>query len=131
MTNLLSDAGSGAEKMLRGMGVDALLSLLVSMIALVTIVFALQTTVSLRSHEASGIIEPQLAGAISRWHTGPPSWSSSGLPHWLLGNLPLSATPYRPLQPMAWTPLVVMILIAVALTWIGIDRFVRRDVQPG
>ena len=213
MTNLLSDAGSGAEKLLRGTGVNALLSLLVSMIALVTIIFALQTTVSLRSDEASGIIEPQLAGAISRWRwslqrlTIPTVWStvllalggyligavdgaalhdsSQGgrlamaalaywpavmvfvglavllwgylprlatpitwgvmaamwfitmfgevfrLPHWLLGNLPLSATPYQPLKPMAWTPLVVMILIAVALIWIGIDRFARRDIQTG
>lgn len=219
MTKLLSDAGSSTEKLLRGTGVSALLALLVSMIALVTIVFAVQTTMSLRSDEASGIIEPQLAGALSRrrWSLQrliiPTVWSavllalggyligaadaaalggsseSSGLaqggrlalaalaywpavmvfvglavllwgylprvstpitwgvmaatwfltmfgevfrlPHWFLAAMPLSATPYQPLRPMAWTPLLVMTLIALAMTWIGLDRFARRDIQPG
>ena len=64
-TDLLSDAsGAIAEKY--GASVDSLLSLLVVMLALITTVFAIQTTVSMRSDEASGIIEPQLAGAISR-----------------------------------------------------------------
>ena len=67
MTGLLTDAGQGTADLLRGTGVAALLSLLVSVMALVTVIFALQTTVSLRSDEASGIIEPQLAGALSRW----------------------------------------------------------------
>jgi hypothetical protein len=48
----------------------------------------------------------------------------------VLDLLPLSATPYQPLEPTAWTPLVSMTLVAVALTWIGVDRFARRDVQP-
>jgi len=66
MTNLLADAGSIATKVIGGTTVDALLSLLVLLIALVTTVFALQSAISLRADEASGIIEPQLAGALSR-----------------------------------------------------------------
>jgi ABC-2 type transport system permease protein len=212
MTDLLADAGPGAENLLRGTGVAALLALLVSMMALITVIFALQTTVSLRSDEASGIIEPQLAGALSRWRWAlerlaiPVVWSavllalggfligevygasihdaSQGgrlalaalaywpavmvfvglavslwgylprlaipiawgvmaamwfitmfgevfrLPQWFLDLLPLSATPYAPLEPMSWAPLGIMTLVAVALTWIGIDRFARRDIQP-
>ncbi len=212
MTDLLADAGSGAQDLLRGTGVGALLALLVSMMALITVIFALQTTVSLRSDEASGIIEPQLAGALSRrrWSLQrlliPAVWSavllalggyligavygasigdsSQGgrlasaalaywpavmvfvglavllwgylprlaiplawgvmaamwfvtmfgevfrLPQWFIDLLPLSATPYLPLEPMAWTPLVIMTLVALALTWLGIDRFTRRDIQP-
>ncbi len=212
MTKLLTDAGQGAENLLRGTGVTALLALLVNVMALVTVIFAMQSAVTLRSDEASGMIEPQLAGALSRWRWAlqrlliPAVWSavllliggylvgtvygasihdaSQGgrlalaalaywpavmvfaglavllwgylprlavsiawgvmvamwfmtmfgevfrLPHWLLHALPLAATPYLPLAPMSWTPLVVMALIAAALTWAGIDRFARRDVQP-
>lgn len=212
MTKLLTDAGQSAENLLRGTGVTALLALLISVMALVTVIFAMQSTVTLRSDEASGMIEPQLAGALSRWRWAlqrlliPAVWSavllliggylvgtvygasihdaSQGgrlalaalvywpavmvfvglavllwgylprlaipiawgvmvamwfmtmfgevfrLPHWLLHALPLAATPYLPLAPMSWTPLVVMALIAAALTWAGIDRFARRDVQP-
>jgi ABC-2 type transport system permease protein len=212
MTDLLADAGAGAQNLLRGTGVTALLALLVSMMALITVIFALQTTVSLRSDEASGIIEPQLAGAVSRWRWSlerlaiPVVWSavllalggfligevygasiddpSQGgrlalaalaywpavmvfvglavllwgyvprvaipiawgvmaamwfitmfgevfrLPTWFLDLLPLSATPYAPLEPMAWAPLVIMTLVALALTWAGLNRFSRRDIQP-
>jgi ABC-2 type transport system permease protein len=211
MTDLLADAGAGAHNLLRGTGVTALLALLVSMMALITVIFALQTTVSLRSDEASGIIEPQLAGAVSRWRWGlerlaiPVVWSavllalggfligkvygasiddsSQGgrlalaalaywpavmvfvglavllwgyvprvaipiawgvmaamwfitmfgevfrLPTWFLDLLPLSATPYAPLEPTVWTPLVIMTLVALALTWAGLNRFSRRDIQ--
>jgi ABC-2 type transport system permease protein len=67
MTDLLDDAaGSAAADFLRGSGVQALLAMLASMIGLVTAVFATQSAVSLRSDEASGIVEPQLAGALSR-----------------------------------------------------------------
>ena len=43
----------------------------VVMIAMITTVFAIQSAISLRADEASGIIEPQLAGAMSRtrWAT--------------------------------------------------------------
>ncbi|MCL2464905.1 MAG: ABC transporter permease [Micrococcales bacterium] len=67
MSTFMSDASQGTQELLRGSGVVAVVSLLVSMMALITLIFALQTTVSLRSDEASGIIEPQLAGAVSRW----------------------------------------------------------------
>ncbi len=212
MTDLIDDASGGVDDLLRGEGVTALLSLLVSMIALVTVVFALQTTVSLRADEASGMIEPQLAGAISRWRwalqrlTIPAAWSAVlllvggyllgsvygssigdssqggrlalaalaywpavmvfvglavalwgfvprlavpiawgvmaamwfltilgevfGLPQWFLDAMPLRATPYLPLEPMSWTPLVVLTLVAAGLTWAGLDRFARRDIQP-
>lgn len=212
MTNLLTDAGQGAENLLRGTGVAALLALLINVMSLVTVIFAMQSTVTLRSDEASGMIEPQLAGALSRWRWAlqrlliPAVWSAVllliggylvgsvygasihdasqggrlalaalaywpavmvfvgfavllwgyvprlaipiawgvmvamwfltmfgevfGLPQWLLNALPLAATPYQPLEAMSWTPLVVMALVAGVLTWAGIDRFARRDVQP-
>ena len=212
MTNLLTDAGQGAENLLRGTGVAALLALLINVMSLVTVIFAMQSTVTLRSDEASGMIEPQLAGALSRWRWAlqrlliPAVWSAVllliggylvgsvygasihdasqggrlalaalaywpavmvfvgfavllwgyvprlaipiawgvmvamwfltmfgevfGLPQWLLNALPLAATPYQPLESMSWTPLVVMALVAAGLTWAGIDRFTRRDVQP-
>jgi ABC-2 type transport system permease protein len=211
MSNLLKDAGPGAQDLVRGVGVDALLALLLSVMALITVIFALQTTVSLRSDEASGLIEPQLAGAVSRarwtlqrlvipvvWsavllgvggyvvgtvygasiHDAaqggrlalaalvywpavlvfvglavllwgyvprlaiPVTWGVMAamwfltmfgevfrLPHWFLHALPLAATPYLPVAAMSWTPLVVMTLIAGALTWLGLDRFARRDIQ--
>jgi ABC-2 type transport system permease protein len=71
MTNLITDAGGTAANLIRGTGVDALLSLLVVLIAMITTVFAIQSAVSLRSDEASGMIEPQLAGSMSRtrWAT--------------------------------------------------------------
>jgi ABC-2 type transport system permease protein len=74
MTDLLADAGGAVPDLVRGTGVDALLSLLVLMIAMVTTVFAVQSAVSLRADEASGIVEPQLAGALSR-----PRWATQRL----------------------------------------------------
>ena len=212
MTNLLNDAGS-MPAMLGGTGVDALLSLLVVMIAMVTTVFALQSAVSLRADEASGIVEPQLAGALSRsrwalqrllipavgtavlllvggagmgagygsvigdpgqtsrlavaalaywpavmvlvgvavalfgwlprlaipltWGVLAAMWfiviigDALHLPGWLLDLLPFSATPYQPFEPLTPAPLIVMTLVAAALVWSGLDRFARRDVQPG
>jgi ABC-2 type transport system permease protein len=53
------------------------------------------------------------------------------LPGWLLELLPFSATPYLPYEPLTWAPLVLMTLAAGALAWVGLDRFARRDVQPG
>lgn len=213
MTDLLDDAGAGTADLLRGAGVQALLGLLAGMIALVTAIFATQQAVSLRADEASGIVEPQLAGAVSRtrwalqrllipvvgsavlllvggWLLGavygsvigdssqagtmagaalvywpavmvlvglavalfgwvprvaiPVTWGVLaamwfammlgevfGLPPWLLDALPFSAVPYLPLEPMSWTPLVVMTVVAGVLTWAGLDRFRRRDLQPG
>jgi ABC-2 type transport system permease protein len=212
MTKLLDDAAS-PPPMLAGTGVDALLSLLVLLIAMVTTVFALQSTVSMRTDEASGILEPQLAGAVSRnrwvlqrllipavgaaglllvggagmgavygalvddpgqtsrlafaalaywpavmvlvgvavvlfgWFprlATPLTWGllaamwfvvligdALHLPAWLLDLLPFSATPAQPLEPVSWTPLVVMILVAAGLTGMGLERFRRRDVVSG
>lgn len=213
MTDLLDDASSSTTAMLRGTGLPALLSMLISLIAMVTAVFALQSTASLRSDEANGIVEPQLAGALSRarwvlqrllipavgsavllligggamglvygaqiddsgqagelalaalaywpavmvlvgvavalfgwlprlaipltWGLLAAMWfivligDALDLPDWLIDALPFSATPYQPLEPMNWTPVVVMALLAAALTLVGLDRFRRRDVQPG
>jgi len=55
MTDLMADAGGAAADLIRGTGVNALLSLLVTLIAMITTVFAIQSAVSLRSDEASGI----------------------------------------------------------------------------
>jgi ABC-2 type transport system permease protein len=66
MTDLIADAGGAAADLVRGTGVDALLALLVTMIALITTVFAVQSALTLRTDEATGILEPQLAGALSR-----------------------------------------------------------------
>lgn len=66
MTQLMADTTSTIATIMGGTGVDALLAELLVIIAIVTTVFATQTTLSLRGDEASGIIEPQLAGAVSR-----------------------------------------------------------------
>jgi ABC-2 type transport system permease protein len=36
-----------------------------------------------------------------------------------------------PYEPLTWTPLILMTLSAAVLAWVGLDRFARRDVQPG
>ncbi|WP_084829998.1 ABC transporter permease [Demequina rhizosphaerae] len=66
MTDLLDDAGDSMAAILQGAGIDELLGLLAGMIALLTAVFAVQSATQLRADEASGIVEAQLAGALSR-----------------------------------------------------------------
>lgn len=213
MNELMADASASVTRMLGGVGVEALLGLLVMMMALMTTVFAIQSATSLRIDEATGIIEPQLAGAQSRvrWATSrlmipvvgsavlllcggaalgasygsvvgdvgqsgelalaalaywpavmvfvgiavalfgwlprlavAVSWGvlaamyfvvilgdAMHLPTWLLDVLPLSATPYQPIEPLTWTPLLLLTLVAALLAWVGLHRFARRDVQPG
>ncbi len=213
MTTLLADAGGAAAQLLRGSGVPALLALLAAMIGLLTAVFAAQSAVTLRTDEASGLLEVELAGALSRtrwagqrlmipavgsavllmvgggllgavygsvigdraqaltmalaalaywpavmvvvglgvalfgwlprlavpltWSVLTATWFANllgevlGLPSWLLQALPFAAVPYLPLEPMAWTPEVVMVAVAGALGWLGLRRFARRDVQTG
>ena len=72
MTDLMDDAGGSVNSVIRGTGIDALLSMLTVMIAMITTAFAIQSAVSLRGDEASGIVEPQLAGSLSRtrWAAG-------------------------------------------------------------
>lgn len=212
MVDLLDDAGAGMADILGGTGVDALLALLATMMGLITAVFAVQSALTLRSDEASGLVEPQLAGALSRWRWAllrltipavgsallllaggavmgaeygslvddpsqtarmvgaalaywpavmllvgvavalfgwlprlavPLTWGvlaamyfavmlgeALHLPGWVLDALPFSAVPHLPLEPMSWTPLVALALVAAALVWAGLDRFARRDVQP-
>jgi ABC-2 type transport system permease protein len=213
MNDLMADAGGSVTDIMRGTGIEALLSMLVAMIAMITAVFAIQTSTSLRTDEATSILEPQLAGALSRtrwalgrllipivgsavlllvggacmgagygslvgdssqagrlalaalaywpavmvlvgvsvalfgwlprlaialaWGVLAAMWfvliigDALHLPAWLLDLLPFSATPYQPLQPMSWTPLVAMTAVAALLVWVGLDRFARRDVKPG
>ena len=66
MTELADDAAGSFAQVLGGTGVEALLSMLVTMTSLIVTVFSIQTTVTMRQDEASGIIEAQLAGAVSR-----------------------------------------------------------------
>lgn len=213
MNRLLADAGTDTTAILRGTGVDALLALLAGLIGLLGAVFAIQSVTQLRADEASGIVEPQLAGALSRtrwvlerllipavgsavllgvggWLMGagygatigdssqglvmagaalaywpasmvlvglavllfgyvprvaiPVTWGvvaglwfvmligdALHLPAWVLDVLPFSATPALPAEPMAWTPLVVLTVVAVGLVGAGLARFRQRDVQPG
>ncbi|HET8616610.1 MAG TPA: hypothetical protein VFL94_13875 [Actinomycetales bacterium] len=72
MTNLLDDAGARTRALVGGGGVTPLLALLVEMIALVVTVFAVQSAVTLRSDEAAGMAQVQLAGSVSRlrWVAG-------------------------------------------------------------
>lgn len=70
MTDLLDD--SSAQSITGGTGIDPLVALLVELVALIVTVFAVQSAVALRSDEASGMAELQLAGAMSRfrWAAG-------------------------------------------------------------
>ncbi|MBC7297751.1 MAG: ABC transporter permease [Demequina sp.] len=72
MNTFIADAGDAMAEFTRGAGVDALLALLAGMIGLIAAVFATQSAVSLRTDEASGIVETQLAGGLSRtrWALG-------------------------------------------------------------
>ncbi|WP_115727313.1 ABC transporter permease [Actinomyces culturomici] len=212
MTKLLDDAGPNVDALLCGSGVTALVARLVSMMALITVIFALQTTVSLRGDEATGIIEPQLAGAVGRrrWSYErlliPAVWSAVllligggfvgavygasiddasqggrlalaalaywpavmvyvglalvlwafvpristpiawalmvatwfltmfgevfGIPDKVLDALPLAATPYLPFEEFSWTPILILMAVALVLVVIGVEGFSRRDVKP-
>jgi len=66
MNTFLADASGAMSNLTRGLGVNALLALLAGMVGLITAVFATQSAVSLRTDEATGIVETQLAGALSR-----------------------------------------------------------------
>lgn len=66
MTSLLDNTGGNVDALLRGSGVTALVSLLVLMMGLLTMIFALQSALTLRGDEAGGILEAQFAGALSR-----------------------------------------------------------------
>lgn len=66
MENLLQDAGADLPMVLRGTGVSALLGLMGGMMGMLVAVFAVQSATQLRADEASGIVEVQLAGSVSR-----------------------------------------------------------------
>ena len=213
MNTFLTEAGGPMSHFTRGIGVKAFLAVLATMIGLITAAFATQSAVSLRTDEANGIVETQLAGALSRtrwalqrllipaigaalllllgggllgavygsvsgdssqavtmagaalaywpavmilvgiavalfgwapsvaipvtWGAMAAMWFATmlgevfGLPSWLLNALPFSAVPYMPLEPMSWTPVALMTVVAALLILSGVGRFARRDVRPG
>jgi ABC-2 type transport system permease protein len=63
MLSLFSDA---SVPMLKGSGIDALMGLLLCFIGLVSVVLPMLIMTGLRSDEAKGLLESQLAGGISR-----------------------------------------------------------------
>src|SRR6185437_7641483 len=66
VNDLLGEAGNNISASTRGSGIAAVLGLMAGLIALIVAVFAIQSATQLRADEASGIVEPQLAGALSR-----------------------------------------------------------------
>jgi ABC-2 type transport system permease protein len=50
------------------------------------------------------------------------------LPDWLMDLSPYTQTPQLPMVDMAWTPIVVLTLAAVALTGFGLAGLRRRDI---
>lgn len=66
MAELLSEPNGNFASVVGGQGVEALISLLVTMVSLIVTVFAVQTTLTLRQDEARGLLEVQLSGAVSR-----------------------------------------------------------------
>lgn len=66
MRDFVSNATPTLTAILGGNGLDAMLSMLMLMMGLMVAIFAIQSAVMLRGDEATGIIEPQLAGALSR-----------------------------------------------------------------
>lgn len=121
MTDLLDDTNVAA--LLRGEGVKALVSLLVSMMALLTLVFAIQITVSLRKDEATGLVDAQITRAVSRarWALErlliPAMWSAVLLP---LGGAVIAASYDRSqvgrlaLAALAYWP-AVMVLVGLSV----------------
>jgi ABC-2 type transport system permease protein len=51
-----------------------------------------------------------------------------GLPDWLKQSSPFGHVPLWPAQPMSWTPLVVLALLASAVLAVGIAGVRRRDL---
>lgn len=85
MNRMLEDSGATIP-ILRGVGIDSLISLLGGMLGLIVAAFALQSATQLRADEATGIIEPQLAGALSRTR-----WALSRLAIPIVGSAVLLA----------------------------------------
>ncbi|MBW1604743.1 ABC transporter permease [Streptomyces sp. JJ66] len=51
------------------------------------------------------------------------------LPDWLTYVSPFSHVPHLPAEPLTWTPLVVLTLLAGALLALGLAGFRRRDLE--
>ena len=50
------------------------------------------------------------------------------LPSWAMSAIPFTGTPRLPADAMSWPPVVVMSLVAVAMTAVGLFGFRRRDI---
>ena len=57
------------------------------------------------------------------------SGDALNVPQAVLDAMPFTATPHQPLEPMAWTPVVLLALVGLGLLWAGVSRFARRDIQ--
>jgi ABC-2 type transport system permease protein len=81
-----------------------------------------------------------LVGTLPRW-AAPVAWlvlvwcvlagyfgQVLGLPDWLQQSTPFGHVPLWPAQPMSWTPLVVLALLAAAVLAAGIAGIRRRDL---
>ncbi len=52
-----------------------------------------------------------------------------GLPEWLISLTPFSPLPALPVEPLTWTPIVVVTGLAVGLGMLGLVGFRRRDIS--
>ena len=50
------------------------------------------------------------------------------IPQWLMDILPFNVTPHMPAEPMDWLPVIVLALLALALTAVGLLGFRRRNI---
>jgi len=50
------------------------------------------------------------------------------IPQWLVDILPFSVTPQIPAEAMDWPPVIILALIAIALTVVGLVGFRRRNI---
>lgn len=50
-------------------------------------------------------------------------------PQWAVNLSPLGHTPLLPADPMAWTPVVVLLVAAAGLVALGLVTFRRRDIK--
>ena len=55
--------------------------------------------------------------------------SIAGMPQWVLDIDPYSHLPKLPAEPFAWTPVVILVVIAAALIGTGLSAFRRRDLR--
>ena len=54
-----------------------------------------------------------------------------GLPEALVRATPFAPLPRLPVEQLAWTPIVVSLLVALALMAVGLVGYRRRDLSTG